>query len=196
MPRHFTRFLAMCGCSLLFSLAVVTSVRAVDLLPYQADGWRYLQVSPGNPVEGLFMAPGFDDSAWNTGRAAFSSGSNGGCPVDATAHTFWLAYTNMLVRRSFLATAASALILHIGIDNDLKIWLNGTLFYTTVHEGCAALDEFNVPVPAGFLVDGMNSIAIQAVDRGGSTFFDMRIESLQPTPIRSDTWARVKAIYR
>ena len=74
--------------------------------------------------------------------------------------------------------------------------LDGTLLYTTTHEGCAALDEFNVPVPPGFLVDGVNTIAIQAVDRGGSTFCDIRIESLQPTPVQSSTWARVKAIYR
>ncbi len=196
MPRHSARFLATFGFSLLLVLGAASAVRAYELLPYQADGWRYLQVTPGNPVETLFMAPGFDDSAWSTGRAAFSSGSNGGCPVDATAHTFWLAYTNMLVRRSFLARASDALILHIGIDNDLKIWLNGRLFYTTTHEGCAALDEFNVTVPTGWLVDGLNRIAIQAVDRGGSTFFDMRIESLQPTPVQSSTWARVKAIYR
>ena len=65
----------------------VLMVPAADLVPYQADGWRYQQVSLGSPVEGVFMAPGFDDSGWNTGRAAFSSGSNGGCAVDATAHT-------------------------------------------------------------------------------------------------------------
>ena len=81
----------------------------------------------------------------------------------------WLAYTNMLLRRTVIASSASAVVVHIGIDNDVKIWLNGALFYTATHEGCAVLDNFNIPVPPGFLVDGVNLIAIQAIDRGGST---------------------------
>lgn len=95
-----------------------------------------------------------------------------------------------------IASSASAVVVHIGIDNDVKIWLNGALFYTATHEGCAVLDNFNIPVPPGFLVDGVNLIAIQAIDRGGSTFCDVRIEGMQPTATKSSSWARVKSIYR
>jgi hypothetical protein len=182
------------GLNLLMILGAAPPAHPADLLPYQSGGWQFKQVAAGDPIQGVFMAPGFDDSGWNTGQAAFSSG--GGCILDPTAHTFWLANTNMLLRRTMIASASDPLIFHIGIDNDVKIWINGVFFFTATHEGCAALDSFNVPVPAGLLVNGVNLIAIQGIDRGGGTYFDLRIEGPLPTPALSSSWARLKAIYR
>lgn len=194
MPRHPARFLAMVGLELLTILGAVRPAQSADLVPYQSGGWHFKQVASGDPLQGVFMTPGFDDSGWNTGQAAFSSG--GGCVLDPTAHTFWLANTNMLVRRAVIASASDPIVFHIGIDNDVKIWLNGVFFFTTTHEGCATLDNFNVPVPAGLLVNGVNVVAIQAIDRGGGTYLDVRIEGPLPTPTQSSSWGRLKSVYR
>ena len=157
--------------------------------------WRYQQVSPGDPLEALFAAPGFDDSAWPLGQGAFGS-TGAGCPLEPSINTTWNANTNMLLRRSFIADPLVPVVLHFAIDNDANVWVNGTLVAAVVHEGCAGLDDFNVVVPAVNVELGVNVIGIQAIDRGAVSYFDMRIEGDAPVPTLSRSWGALKTIYR
>ena len=65
-------------------------------VPFQATGWKHLQVSQGGGPA-TFHDPAFDDSAWPTGQAAFGSG--GGCSVQSTVNTAWSINTDLLLRR-------------------------------------------------------------------------------------------------
>ena len=175
--------------------AVTTSALAFDLVPYQATGWSYLQVGHGDPVESVFMEPAFDDASWAVGQAAFGwVGYN--CPLEFTVHTLWAFDTDMLLRRWFYADPGSPLVIHFGIDNDAKVWVNGVLVADAVHEGCAALDGWNILVPAGVLAYGGNLVAVEAVDRGATAFIDLRIEGEMPVPTAPTTWGKIKSHYR
>lgn len=167
---------------------------AVDIVPYQATDWSYRQVANGDPLEAVFMQPGYDDSAWSLGQAAFG-GVSYGCPLESTVHTPWATATDMLLRRWFVADPGMALTLHFAVDNDARIWVNGILVADVVHENCPYLDEWNVPVPAGALVYGANLIAVQAVDRHVTAYFDLRLESDRPVPAATKSWGRIKSLY-
>ncbi len=188
-----TRRLLLASAALV--LVSVGTSRAADLVPYQATGWSYHQVSPGDPLESQFQDPNFDDSGWAVGQAAFG-GSGYGCPLEATLHTGWATNTHMLLRRTVFADPLAPVVLHLAIDNDANVWFNGTQVLSVTHEGCASLDSYNVTVPSSLVNAGMNVVAIQAIDRGVVAFFDMRIEGDAPVPTRGRSWGAVKTIYR
>lgn len=167
---------------------------AGDLVPYQSVGWRYQSVTPGDPLEALFYATGFDDSAWPLGQGAF--GSKNGCPLEPSINTTWNPNTNMLLRRTFIADPLVPVVLHFAVDNDANVWVNNTLVAAVVHEYCAGLDDFSAVVPAAVVVLGVNVVAIQAIDRGGVSYFDMRIEGDAPVPTLARSWGALKTIYR
>ena len=151
-----------------------TSARSAELLPYQAQGWRYQQVTSGDPLEGTFMQPSFDDYGWATGQAAFGN-ANIGCPVQTTDHTNWDINTVILLRHTFVADPASAVTIYFAIDNDASLWINGVLVASVVHDGCPNLDDYTLSVPPGVVQLGANLVAVRASDRGGVNFFDLRI---------------------
>ncbi len=168
--------------------------RAADLVPYHASDWRYKQVAAGDPLEATFYQPNFDDSSWLVGAAAFGSG--GGCPLDPMVQTGWSVGSDLLLRRTFVAGASSPVSVYVAIDNDVVVWVNGTLIMSQLHEACATLDSFTGVVPPGVIVEGANVIAVKGVDRGVVSFLDVRITGQLPTLVSSTSWARVKSIYR
>ena len=171
---------------------------AGSLVPYQATGWRYVQIGPQDPgqIAEEFFAPGFDDSEWATGRAAFGWVGYGCGEIELTIHTHWDASTSMLLRREFFADPLVPVVIHFAVDNDANIWVNGVLVASVPHAFCPVLDEFSVVVPANVIQLGSNLIAVQAMDRGGFAYFDARIEGDSPTPTLPSSWGRLKGTYR
>lgn len=142
------------------------------LLPYLSDGYKYEVVSRGGSTG--FEAPGYDDSGWAAGAAAFGTG--GGCPLDNTVKTFWPPNTDLLVRRAITLPAnASNVVVSIAIDNDVYVFWNGIAIGSTVHENCATRDTLQLTVPASDLQAGSNLLAVRSVDRGGETYFDVQV---------------------
>ncbi len=128
-------------------------------------------------------------SPWQTGTGPFgnntpgSGGSVSGCPAD-NATTSWPANSVLILRRDFFVpTGTTSATIQISIDNDVQVFLNGTALTGTansfvIHDGCAstaAAYSFTVPVGQGGLQIGNNKLAVEALDRGGDTFFDAQI---------------------
>jgi len=174
---------------------VIFSATGGDIIPWQAAGYRY---SPSD-VSG-FEAPGFDDSGWNSGPAAFGSAtpSTLSCPLDGTVATPWTLGSNetpsyLLLRHQFtLPSGWSAdLMLAIAIDNDIQVFVNGTNLTANsssgvaedgfvTHEGCASRGSSTFTVPHALLHAGTNLLAIRARDRGVVSFVDANLTV--PTP--------------
>lgn len=146
-----------------------------DLVRYQAMGWRYMQVPGNDPLVDEFWRLDFDDSSWMMGQGAFGNG-HPICDISSTVNTGWDADTEVLLRRRFMADPLQPVSIHFAIDNDAVIYVNEVLVASVTHEFCPELDEFNVTVPDGVVVPGENTLAIRAIDRGGASYFDLRLE--------------------
>lgn len=163
-----------------------------DLVPYQATGWRYMQVWSNDPLAGEFWRLDFDDSGWPTGQGGF--GNDYPCPISTTVHTQWAAYTEMLLRRQFIADSLEPISIRFAIDNDALIYVNGVLIASATHEWCPELDDFNVIVPDGVIVAGENTLAVRAIDRGGLAYIDVRVAIATPIPTISATGLVIFAV--
>jgi hypothetical protein len=155
-------------------------------IPYQSPNYRFRFSEASG-----FQAPGFDDSDWSLGNAAFGSGigSPNGCSLDGTVATHWGvgsgdAPSFIQVRKKFLVPTGwtGSATVGVAIDNDVRVFVNGTEITGTppgqyqMHEGCASLDDFSFTAPNGILVPGGdNVIAVQGKDRGGTSFLDVRV---------------------
>src|SRR5262245_7873738 len=181
------------ACLLVGALGATVSHAAL-LVPHQSAGWKYKAVLPSDALNSSFYAAGFDDSGWPSGQAAFGGTTypdftNPACPLWPTVATIWGGIaagfpdacshppcrehyydTNMLIRRTF--SANSNVKVHIGVDNNVNVWVNGNYVSGGTHEQCAQLDYFNFNVPDSYLNPSGNEIAIQAINTGGADYID------------------------
>ena len=146
------------------------------ILFQQESGYKY-QIIPLNetPPPG-FEQPGFDDTAWNTGSAAF--GSRGMCPLQENVQTSWPVNTQLLVRRAIYVPAGwDTIRVLVSIDDEIVgVFFNGTPIAGLIsHDGCPIQDEFRFDVPQSLVQPGENFIAFHLLDRGTESFFDARI---------------------
>jgi hypothetical protein len=162
-------------------LAATSSAAATTtIVPYQATGYRYLEVPTGQEPSG-WEGSSFDESSWGTGAAAFGSAS--GCPLQATVKTNWDVNTDMLLRKPItLPSGASGVTIHVTVDNDAKVYWNGTLVGSATHEGCPAYDDGVFSVPDNLLTSGTNVLAVQGSDRGAASFLDASVTGEPPPP--------------
>jgi len=152
------------------------------IFPYQATGYKYLQVPSGQEPSG-WQGSSFDDSSWATGDAAFGSG--GSCPLQPTVKTHWDPSTDMLIRKPIVLPAGtSGVMVSVAVDNDVNVYWNGTLVRSATHEGCPAYNDFVFTVPDNLLVAGSNLLAVEGLDRGFESFLDVSVSGLagQPPP--------------
>lgn len=166
---------------------------ALDVIPYQADGWSYQVMSHSSELGWVFMDPNFDDQLWATGRAAFGDAS--GCSSSPLTHTPWPINTDLLLRYRFESDPLAPTSVEFAVDNDATIWVNGVQIVAVTHEGCAAPGDWSVAIPPGVLHAGVNVIAVRAVDRGGISFFDLRVIGDLPVPTRTRTWGQLKLFH-
>lgn len=176
MTWRSRRFRALAGAvgaaALSLFAAAPASASTVTLVPYLATGYQYLVVShdalPG------FSASTFDDSAFQTGDAAFGTG--GFCPLDSTPKTYWPANSDLLTRRVVNVPAGvTAVNVGVAIDNNVQVYWNGTLIGANNHDGCAARDSYVYSVPSALLTAGANLLAVRAIDTGGEDYFDVTV---------------------
>lgn len=137
--------------------------------------WRY---TVARPAEG-WTAPGFDASAWKTGRSAFGNGyDNVHTPWTDTPGDIWL-------RREFTLTAGPAApqvrMIH---DEETEVYLNGVL---ACRDGgyISSYDDFDIaPEAAATLKPGRNVIAVHCRQRTGGQVIDVGLveASRKPSP--------------
>jgi hypothetical protein len=158
--------------------ALLVVLTSVELVSYQADLWRFQQVSQG-ALSGF--ESGDEPVGFAAGPAAFGSGTS--CPISSTAHTPWSTSTDMLLRREMeLPQGVQGMTVYVAIDNDVQAWLNGADISggMRTHDGCASADSYAFPVPDSLIQSGENLLAIRARDRGGDAFVDVRVTAYQP----------------
>jgi RHS repeat-associated protein/uncharacterized repeat protein (TIGR01451 family) len=148
----------------------------VELLPYQAPGYRYKVVPWGAIPE--FAERSFDDADFADGAGAFGSGSCGLPGIN----TAWPDSTDVLLRRNVPVPAgASDIRVRVAIDNDVEVWWNGTRIGSHTSEFCAQLDAVVFVVPAELATVGNNLLAVRGHDRGTDTYLDVAV-SAQVSP--------------
>jgi hypothetical protein len=154
---------------------------------YSSDGFKYTSVAHG-AVPG-FEAPGFNDSGFQTGGAAFGTTYTGSsCPTGARIRNPWPLNTDLLLRKTVdLPSGGSSLVVAVAIDNDVRVYWNGTEITpgaAIAHEGCAVEDSFVFKIPDGLVLTGQNVLALRAADRGSESFVDVevRVQDLGAPP--------------
>lgn len=155
----------------------------IELLAYQASGYRYQVLNTGTPPPAGFEEPSFDDTSWNVGATAFGFGV-GFCPLQATTRTTWPVSTDLLVRRSVdIPAGTSNVRVKVSVDNDIvNLFFNGVAIASDVqHSDCPVLDNFQFDVPQSLVQAGQNTVVYHLRDRGFESFFDTRILGDQST---------------
>jgi len=169
-----------------------------ELVSYQdRREYRFLVIPPDATPPSGFERPGFNDSAFSTGSAAFGGGGRGAgvgdCPLRSTVKTAWPLETQLLVRREvFIPTGSTGVRVMVAVDNDIVgvffsdldgVGVDGTPISGLVSHGdCPVLDEFRFDVPQELVRPGENHlIAFHVRDRGADpggfneSFFDIKI---------------------
>lgn len=159
---------------------VSDTFQAID----RGSQWRYL---PGlseasSPDVGAWRELDFDDSSWSLGQAPFGYGDPPlGTDLSTTVPPMGGNYSSVFLRQKFTLTDASAinqLTLDVDYDDGFAIWINGEELYrinlpggegdplafddtaNSSHES-GLYEQFELPDPSTYLVDGENIVAIQ-----------------------------------
>ncbi len=171
---------------------------AAGEIDYLTAGYRYLtsntdRVFPVGVVN--FDDPGYQDTGWLTGNAAFGfNDPANNCPLVSAGggvKVLWPGGTDILLRRPFTVPAGTTSAeVRVAVDNDIRVFVNGTEITTTGgepdedgfvrHDGCPTTDSFTFTA-SGLVDAGVNWLAIQARDRGGSTYLDADVVPVLPS---------------
>jgi len=138
----------------------------------EATRWQYTDASPAPGWE----AVAFEARSWAGGCTPFTYDPGGTCPLPQG--TPWPADTTRWGRRAFTIQEErpSILTLYVAIDNDVDVYLNGSLVASIIEEDCAFRWEYVLALDPGLLRTGKNVLAARMTDRGGIAGFDARLE--------------------
>jgi hypothetical protein len=186
----FLAFLSAFGLGPLPLIAAAAADSTAVALDYGSTGWSYKQV-PYDSEPG-FQSPGFDDTSWAVGTAAFGS-TNERCAwnIPDRVHTAWNLGTDVLLRHRFTVPAGASIV-HINgtVDDNADVYVNGALLQHVENGFCAA-DGINVDVPSSILGTD-NMIAIRGRDLGDADFIDVQITYVQSAvPLHAGTFIDV-----
>jgi hypothetical protein len=145
------------------------------LLPNSEEApqsWRYTTTKP---TDKNWFQPAFDDSGWKEGEAGFGTSETPNTQV----RTQWKT-PDIWLRKTFEApelTQNANLVLRIFHDEDAEVYLNGSRAasvrgYTT--------NYIDVPVEAGELKAGPNTIAVHCHQTEGGQFIDVGLSAWTP----------------
>lgn len=132
------------------------------ILTFEASGWKYLEVGRTDPTD--YSAPGFDDSGWATGTAAFgefNGGWSGVFPTPPAPTTDWPIKTRLWLRRTIAANPALDLNVDVRVEDSATVYLNGVEVGSIPGNNQGATVRVTVPA-----VDVLSSnvLAIRATD--------------------------------
>ena len=168
------------------------------LVPYLSGvapgttGYRFRVVPFGGSAG--FEQPGFNDSDFAVGNAAFGTG--GFCPLDSTIRTPWPLNDDILLRKHFVVpfgTTPGSVRVAVAIDNDVQVFVNGRDVSGGLlsSENCAVRDRFVFIVPDSALNFGAdNVLAVRGRDRGGLSYLDVEVRA-DVVPVTQLTNVRV-----
>ncbi len=143
-------------------------------IDWESAGWSY-QVNGSVPE-------GWQTGALLglTGQAGFGVDQNNCSLIQSATHTGWAPGASaespsyLYLRRDVEVGASGFLQISIAIDNDFRLWVDGNEWTEGFlpHDGCPERGSSTASISVG---PGVHKIAIQAKDRGGSSYFDASI---------------------
>jgi len=154
-----------------------------EVLPYRSSGYRFSVIGQNETPPAGFELPGFDDSSWGVGTAAFGH-SVGYCPWGSTIASSWPVNSRLLVRKSVsLPANARNLRIKLMVDNDVAaVYFNGVQVSNGIqHVECPVLDNYEISVPESLIRFGANQVTYHLHDYGFEAYFDTRIIADIPT---------------
>jgi hypothetical protein len=180
LSRRFSRLLPGLLVAAVLGLPSAAGAETLTPVPFGAPGYTVTAVDTGGTPG--FEAPGFvPGDTWTSGaRAPF--GELTGCASAALPApnpiAGWVPGRDALLRKTFTVPAGTgAGAVHVRVDNDVTVYLNGKLVGAAAHEGCA---DFNPPGPfqfaAGTLRAGENLLAVRARDRLDQRYIDVELQ--------------------
>jgi hypothetical protein len=120
-----------------------------------------------------------------TQRAPFGSFPGGGggppvtlCSLQHTVNSGWPLNTQIRLIKNFrLPAGAENLRVLLSVDNDVRVFLNGRNISggLVTHDGCPIVDEFKFDAPNSALRVGNNALVVRGIDRGGTSYLDLRV---------------------
>ena len=161
---------------------IIPSDTGQVVVPYLSNGYKYKIVTQN--AELGFEEPKFDDSSFNTGRAAFGS-REGACSLNnpVEVRTRWDGNNDILLRKFFeLGPNAQKLTVSVAIDNALRVFLNGVEITNgwINHSGCPRRNSLIISAPKSVLKNGSNLIAVRARNFEGLNYIDLQIKAENP----------------
>ena len=139
--------------------------------------WKYKISSTSNAGDG-WNDVGFDDSAWNSGRAGFGDRSSPG--TSWSGNDKWLFVRKTFTIEDAAKYANAAIQLYTWYDDTAKFYLNGQLIFSD-----DAWTDSYVTLNLGssfskYLRDGENLLAISINQHTGGRFFDTSLSLIVP----------------
>jgi len=134
--------------------------------------WKYTTTQPGT----TWYQSSYDASTWKTGYAGFGAGN----PPGAVVRTVWNT-SDIWMRRQFTLTNFNAedlsrLAFMIHHDEDCEIYLNGVLAGTAGgFTSSYGIISMNKEGRKALILNGVNTIAIHCLQRGGGQYIDAGI---------------------
>jgi hypothetical protein len=177
--------------------AVTNTEPTIIFLAAADSNWRYREGTSeaSNPVEAWRAVSFVEDATWKTGRTPIGYADGD----DNTVLTNMLnSYSTVYLRHTFQVGPGqipSRLLLRVYVDDGAVVWLNGVevarlyapagfLAFNSLgvnHE--AAWDEVLIPNPASVLAQGLNMIAVHALNTTlNSSDFSIDVELRTPPP--------------
>lgn len=150
------------------------------ILEWESPGWRYLVTPQADYDEDRFM-PGYDDSAWPVGAAAFGNASPGNDFSESTVgqqgFPYWTTPWAPMVSRLYLRRhlpdlqGGEEVTIRVRVDNWAAIWWNGTYLGQTAE----LVEETRTAVAE----PGTNLLALMGFDFGDINYLDAAVEGVQ-----------------
>jgi hypothetical protein len=175
------------------SLALVLLLTAAvpvmaDTILHPGSNWEYTSIDPTSTANWKTTI-NTTTGGWETGLAPFGNNSVGYAsdPLGYfNKETDWAVNSKLWVRTSVDLTGydLSSIRWDLGVDNGFKLYLNGNPIANGYAEGYTYRWEYSGDFNSA--ISGNNVIALELVDRGGLTAFDMQVTG-NPNPVPEPT---------
>ncbi|MGB3074301.1 MAG: MopE-related protein, partial [Chitinophagales bacterium] len=137
--------------------------------------WKSLPESPG-PDPG-WEQPGFDDSGWN--NAAVSGPEPNLTRFNPPPSRIWdalhtPAISKTYLRKTFTLSGAEQIFLDYSVDDDARMYINGTLVVSDDND-CGAATYTNFDITSYLNLNGSNTIALEVSDCQGDWYFSAQL---------------------
>jgi hypothetical protein len=176
--------------AILAPLAQYSYTAVVPSSQTTGQAWKYTTSSPA----ANWYATNYNDSAWSSGLGGFGTTGTPGAVVRTTWNT-----ADIWLRRTFNPGALTAdqinnLVFKVHHDEDVEIYLNGTLAFSAPGYTSSYLHlPVNAAGLAAILTNAVNTLAVHCHQTTGGQYIDVGLDTktvimAAPTPPPAPTW--------